>query len=139
MSESDPGVPEAIPRILELLVERLGREGIDRLWIFPPRKRGRKEWGLVVASAFLDDDERRRLHTARYVAERSGEGLAFEPELSEEGILPPERFGRVMDGVVRRAEEDLGDPRSVEIAGDSDRLEALMSEFDPTRLETHQP
>lgn len=139
MSESDPGVPEAIPRVVQLLAERLGRDGIDRLWIFPPRKRGRKEWGLVVASAFLGDDERRLLHTARYVAERSGQGLSLQPELSEEGILPPDRFGRLMDGVVRRAEENLGDPRSVEIGGDTDRLDALMSEFDPPPLETHEP
>ena len=139
MSESDPGVPEAIPRVLEELVDRLGRDGIDRLWIFPPRKRGRKEWGLVVASVYLEDDDRRRLQTARYVAERSGEGLTFDARHSREGILPAERFGRLMDGVVRRAEEDLGDPRSVEIEGDADRLDALMEEFDPPRLETQQP
>ncbi len=139
MSESDPGVPEAIPRVLELLSERLGTERIDRLWIFPPRRRGRKEWGLVVASAFLDDDDRRRLHTARYVAERSGQGLTFEPELAEEGTLPADRFPRVISGVVRRAEEDLGDPRSVEIAGDPTRLADLMDELEPPALEKRAP
>lgn len=136
MRESDPGAPEALPRTLRLLAERLEASSIDRLWIFPPMRRGRREWGLVVASTFLEDDERRRMYTARYVAERTGEGLAYEPELAEEGTLPPERFSRVLAGVARRSEEDLGDPRSVEVGGDPERLAALVEELDPSHLET---
>jgi len=130
MGESDPGVPEALPRMLRLVAERLSVESIDRLWIFPPRRRGRREWGLVVASAYRPDDGRRRVVTARYTAERSGRGLAFEPDLREEGTLPQERFPGLVAGVVRRAEEDLGDPRSVEVAGSAERFEALVRELE---------
>lgn len=136
MRESDPGVPEALPRTVRLLAERMGAGGIDRLWIFPPLRRGRKEWGLVVVSRFLDGDERRRLYTARYVAERTSEGLSYEPEVTEEGALPAERFGRVLAGVVRRSERDLGDPRSVEVEGRSERLDALLEELDSSPSET---
>lgn len=135
MRESDPGVPEALPRTVRLLVERLGAVDIDRLWIFPPLRRGRKEWGLVVASAFDGDEERRRMHTARYVSERTGEGLTYEPELTEEGTLPPERFSRVLAGVARRSEADLGDPRAVDVEGDVERIRSLLDELDPSDLE----
>lgn len=138
MRESDPGVPEALPRTVRMLVDRLGAAAVDRLWLFPPLRRGRKEWGLVVASAFDDDETRRRMHTARYVAERTGEGLSYEPDLAEEATLPPERFSRVLDGVARRAEEDLGDPRSVEVEGDPDRIRALLEELEPADMETWQ-
>lgn len=135
MRESDPGVPEALPRTVRMVADRVGADRIDRLWIFPPLRRGRKEWGLVVASAFLDGDERRRMHRARYVAERTGEGLTYEPEVTEEATLPPERFSRVLDGVARRSEEDLGDPRTVEVDGDAERVRALLEELDPSHLE----
>ncbi len=138
MQESDPGAPEALPKTLRLLAERLGAHGIERLWIFPPLRRGRKEWGLVVISTYLENDGRRRMHTARYTAERTGKGLTYEPMVTEEGILPAERFSRVLTGVVRRTEEDLGDPRTVEIEGKPDRLEALLDELDPSHLEAWQ-
>lgn len=131
---SDPGVPEAIPRTLVLLGERVGAEALDRVWIFPPLVRGRKEWGLIAASCFAEDG-RRRLVTARYVAERTGRGLTFEPDLTEEGLAPRDRFPRMIGGVVERAESELGDPREVELAGEPGRFEALMREFDPSLLE----
>jgi hypothetical protein len=40
-----------------------------------------------------------------------------------------------MRGVVRRSEIDLGEPRVVEIAGDSEKLRALLDEFDADLLE----
>lgn len=131
MRESDPGVPEALPRLLTELAGRLSPGTIDRLWLFPPRRRGRKEWGLVVASAFVDRDDRRRVLTARYTAERTGRGLTFERDFAEEGSLPPDRFRRLVAGVVRRTEEDLGDPRPVEIDGDPARFRELVAEFEP--------
>jgi len=132
MRESDPGVPEALPRVLRELAARLGPEAIDRLWLFPPRTRGRREWGLVVASAYVEDDDRRRVLTARYTAERTGRGLTIEPEFADEGTLPPDRFRRLVAGVVRRTEEDLGDPRSVEIGGDPGRFQELVEEIEPS-------
>ena len=51
-SSEDPGVPEALPRTLVHLRERLGAERVDRLWIFPPLRRGRRERGVVAVSLF---------------------------------------------------------------------------------------
>jgi len=121
------------------VADRLGVGALDRLWLFPPLRRGRREWGLVVVSAFHEDGDRRRMHTVRYVAERTGEGLAYEPEMAEEGILPPDRFTRVLAGVARRSEEGLGEPDPVEIAGDPERLEGLLQELDPAEVESWNP
>ena len=41
----------------------------------------------------------------------------------------------MMQGVVRRSEIDLGEPRMVEIAGDPEKLRALLDEFDADLLE----
>jgi hypothetical protein len=130
-----PGVPEAIPRTLQLVGRSLGEGDIDRLWVFPPLIRGRKEWGLVAASCFTDGGAR-RLYTAQYSAERSGTSLSVEAGMSEEGEAPPDRLPRVMQGVARRSEIDLGEPRTVEIAGDPGKFQELMDEFDPSLLES---
>ena len=133
-NEGDPGVPEAIPRTLQMMVRRLGESEIDRLWLFPPLIVGRKERGLVAASCFTEDGAR-RLYTAPYSAERTGTSLSLENGIAEEGQAPADRLPRVMQGVVRRSDIDLGDPRMVEIAGDTERLRALLDEFDAHLLE----
>ena len=130
----DPGVPEAIPRTLQMMARRLGASEIDRLWVFPPLVVGRKERGLVAASCFTEDGAR-RLYTALYSAERTGTSLLVENGIAEEGQTPPDRLPRVMRGVVRRSEIDLGEPRMVEIAGDPAKLKALLDEFDVELLE----
>ena len=129
----DPGVPEAIPRTLQMMARRLGESEIDRLWVFPPLIVGRKERGLVAASCFTEDGAR-RLYTAPYAAERTGTSLSVENGIAEEGQAPPDRLAQVMRGVVRRSEIDLGEPRVVEIAGDSEKLRALFDEFDADLL-----
>lgn len=134
----DPGAPPALPKTVRTVCEQLGISTVDQLWIFPPLRRGRREWGLVVASEFLEGDERRRLHTARYVAEVTGRGLEYEVDVTGEGILPPDRFSRVLTGVARRTEEDLGDPRNVVIAGDPQTLEDLLEELTPADVEAWQ-
>ena len=137
MSSNDagPGVPEALPRTLAMVVDRLGAERIDRLWIFPPLIRGRKEWGLVAASVFTEDAERRLLHTAPYVAERTGQGLALSHDVHEQGEAPPDRLPRVMSGVVHRSPEELGEPREVVVEGNPEPIAELMRRFDPALLE----
>ena len=130
----DAGVPEAIPRTLQMMERRLGESEIDRLWVFPPLIVGRKERGLVAASCFTEDGAR-RLYTAAYSAERTGTSLSVENGIAEEGQAPPDRLPRVMQGVVRRSEIDLGEPRMIEIAGDPDKLRALLDEFDVGLLE----
>lgn len=132
----DPGVPEALPRSLVHARDRLGVEGIDHLWIFPPIRRGRRERGLVAVSLCVEGEERRRLLTLAWVAERTGKGLTLEHVFHEEGEAPPELLPRVMAGVVRRAGEAYGEPRHVEIEGSAERFGALVDEFDPALLVT---
>ena len=122
-----PGVPEAIPRGIQRLGAELGVDTMDRIWIFPPLVSGRKESGLLAVSRFKDGDDpdRRVLTVLPYSAERTGKGLTLESSLEEHGEAPVDRLPRVMEGVVRRAESDLGEPREVEIDGDRERFLAL--------------
>jgi hypothetical protein len=134
-SGSDPGVPEAIPRVLIRLRDQLGLASIDRMWIFPPVRRGRREQGLVAVSTFLDDiEDRRSMVTVAYVAEHTGRGITVTPSLTREGDAPPDRFPTVIDGVVRRSGDELGEPREIEIDGSAARFEELLEEFDPEFL-----
>jgi hypothetical protein len=114
---------------------------VDRVWIFPPLVRGRREWGLVAVSCFTRrddssptsgsfDEDRRRLYTASYSAERTGTGLVITPVLAEEGVAPLDRLPRVMDGVVRRSGDARGDPREVAIVGDVETFEELVTELE---------
>ena len=129
-SETDdgPGVPEALPRTLREVGLRLGAHAIDRLWVFPPLIRGRREWGLVAAGCF-DVGGARRLVTARYTAERTGKGLYLDMQLLDEGVAPSDRLSRVMEGVVRRGPEPLGSPRVVELGGVAEAFESLIGEY----------
>lgn len=129
--EPGTGAPEGLSRTLRMLAERLGADSLDRLWLFPPRVRGRKESGLVAASRFHPDSpERRFLFTAPYTSERTGQGTTVESSLNEEGEAPPDRLPRVMDGVVRRSGDEPGVPREVEIGGDALRLNELIEELE---------
>lgn len=133
---SDPGVPEAIPRTLIRIRDEIGVVLIDRLWIFPPVRRGRREQGLVALSTFLDgSDDRRGLVTAAYAAEHTGRGVSVTPSVSHEGEAPPDRFPTVIEGVVRRSGDELGEPREVEIGGEPARFEELLEEFDTEFLQ----
>lgn len=121
-------VPEAMGRLLALVEARIGPEKIDRVWIFPPLSKGRKEWGLVAVSCFQPDPGQRALMTCRYSAELTGTGVAFVPELVSQGVAPPDLLGRIMDGVVRRSDLPLGTPREVEVCGSRDRFHDLRRE-----------
>ncbi len=136
---SDPGVPEALPRTLIRLRERLGVEALDRMWVFPPVRSGRREWGLVAVSTFLEGEDRRGMITVAYQAEHTGRGITIEPTFTREGEAFPDRFPRVMQGVVRRGGEEKGEPREVEIGGSAERFEALLAEFDAHFLEAIEP
>lgn len=127
-------MPEALPRTLVHARARLGHERMDRIWIFPPIRRGRRERGLLAVSLYLEGEERRRILTVSYTAERTGRSLTVEHAFHEEGDAPPELLPRVMEGVVRRAGEAYGDPRQVEVERDPARFDALLEEFDPALL-----
>ncbi len=131
--DEGPGVPEALPRILIQVGERLGVTTLDRLWIFPPLVQGRREWGLVAASRF-DGDDARRLVTARYRALRTGKGLYLDTRLTDEGVAPPGHLDRVMEGVARRGPQPLGHARAIEVAGHAEAFQSLMGQFDENLL-----
>ncbi|MGD8871725.1 MAG: hypothetical protein PVJ80_09165, partial [Gemmatimonadota bacterium] len=128
-------VPEALPRVLIRLRERLGVESVDRLWIFPPSRSGRKEHGLIAVSAFLAGEERRGLVTVSYSAEHTGKGVTVETSFTEEGEAPPDRFSGVMQGVVQRVGDQAGEPREIEIGGSPQKYEGLLEEFDDELLQ----
>jgi hypothetical protein len=146
MANSDPGVPEALPRALRHLAEHLGPRSLDRLWIFPPLRKGRRESGLIAAGCFNREagqdgegeeagKERRRLVTLAYRAEETGKGVTFEPIVQEEGEAPDDRLPRVIEGVVQRSGEEHGEPRPVPLGGDPQALEALLEELEPRTLD----
>lgn len=126
----DPGVPEALPRTLVELRERLGVQSLDRLWIFPPFRRGRREQGLIAVSTFQLEGGRRGVVTVSYIAEETGKGITVEPSFTTEGEAPPDRFPILMKGVVLRGGEERGEPREVEIEGSAEKFEHLMEEFE---------
>lgn len=126
---TDPGVPEALPRTLICLREQLGAEGIDRLWIFPPTRRGRREQGLLAVSTFQAGGERRGVLTVTYTAEQTGKGVALDPSFTHEGEAPPDRFPVLMRGVVQRGGEERGEPREVEIGGSPESFDRLVEEL----------
>ncbi len=129
-SSHDPGVPEALPRVLIRVRDHFGSELIDRLWLFPPVRRGRREQGLVAVSTFLEGQERRAMVTVAYTAEHSGAGVSIETSFTQEGEAFPERFPAVMLGVVNRTRETPGEAREVEISGSGQKFEELMEDFD---------
>jgi len=134
-NDAGPGVPEALPRTLQKIAAQIGVERIDRLWIFPPLIRGRREQGLVAVSVFGAAPDSRSLHSVAYTAERTGQGLSVNQSFTEQGDAPPDRLPRVMDGVVRRARDELGEPREIVLDGKPDAFEELMAEFDAALLE----
>ena len=129
-SSRDPGVPEALPRVLIRVRDHFGSELIDRLWLFPPVRRGRREQGLVAVSTFLEGQQRRAMVTVAYTAEHSGAGVSIETCFTQEGEAFPERFPAVMLGVVNRTKETPGEAREVEISGSGQKFEELMEGFD---------
>lgn len=133
--DSDPGVPQALPRTLIRLREELGVESIDRLWIFPPVRNGRREQGLVAVSAFQAEGGRRDMYTVAYRAEHTGKGVTVEPVVTHQGEAPPDRFPPVMRGAVRRADEEGEEAREVDISASAQKFEELMEEYDDVFIE----
>jgi hypothetical protein len=134
----DPGVPGAVARALRRLDAEVGAAAVDRLWIFPPFRTGRRETGVVAAGCFGEGD-RRTLVTLAYRAEETGRGVSFESRFEEEGEAPAERLPGIMEGVVRRLDESAGDPRTVELGGDAERFLVILHELEEDGLNDDFP
>lgn len=143
--ETGPGVPEAVPRGLQRLLSRYGASALDRVWIFPPLISGRRESGLLVASVFAQggpdagDPDRRVLVSSPYTGERTGKGLRLDWTLQEQGEAPADRFPRMVEGVVRRAEKDLGEPRELVVEGDEGVVLEALGAYAPELLDPALP
>lgn len=131
MEGNAPGVPDAMARAIRALEARVEAQFVDRLWLFPPLRTGRRETGVVAAGCFIAGDERRLLVTLAYRAEETGKGISFESHFQEEGEAPRDRLPRIMAGVVHRMDGTPGDPRTVELAGDPAAFRAVLQELDP--------
>ncbi|MBH16369.1 MAG: hypothetical protein CME30_03700 [Gemmatimonadetes bacterium] len=136
--DSGPGVPEAIPQILQRISGKLEVRNIETLWIFPPLMNRRKEWGLIAASCFTEEDSR-LLYTARYTAHREGVNVSLDVEISEEGSAPIDSLARVMIGVVKRSQIDLGSPNTYMIDGESEKFETLLKALEAELTEVGEP
>lgn len=130
MTEDDPGVPDAVARALRALESQVGAPRLDRLWIFPPLRNGRRETGVVAAGCYTESP-RHLLVTLAYRSEETGKGVAFESTFQEEGEAPADRLPRIMEGVVRRLDGGAGNPRSARVDGDPDAFREIVQELDP--------
>lgn len=130
MAGEDPGVADGRARALRELARRISPDRLDRIWVFPPFRNGRKETGVVAAGCYTAG-ERHLLVTLAYRAEETGEGITFEVSVREEGEAPADRLPRIMTGVLRRLRDEPGDPETHEIAGSAARFRQVVEELDP--------
>lgn len=124
------------PEVVSLLraVERRLEVGeIDRFWVFSERAVGRARSTLVVLSAYEESGDRRRVLTARNSPEETApdNGRGVRHRLIEEGIAPADRIGRLVEGVLRRLDDELPeeDPVLFDIGGDADRWAAALEDL----------
>jgi hypothetical protein len=136
VSRKKPTVPEDDPTLLLAalngLASRAPIDSVDQLWIFPSRKSGKSESAVVVASAFVAEDEsRRRVLTAHSISRQEMGKRVRQEVITEQGIAPADRVGRLVDGVMRRLDEELAalPPRAVQIGGELARWEELIREL----------
>lgn len=125
----DPRLGEA----LAAAADRIPPERVEQVWIFPPRRLAARESGLAVLVVAPDDaeDERRGIWTVRYEATpaEKGQKATFEHALEEQGAVPPDRIGRIVDGVARRLEAESDAPDVRDTAGDPDAWAELLAEL----------
>lgn len=138
---------EHLLRILEEVGRRWEPESIDEVWIFPTRRIGSARSAVAVIALFEEAGERRRIVTAR-ATDRKGprNKTVVALDFAEHGSAPADRVARLIDGVLRRLDEDLADapPRAVRIEGQSERWLELVAEHqstasDPTALPATAP
>ncbi len=89
---------------------------IDGIWQFRTIRREGRELGTAMLSRIDgEEQERRRIYTARFVHTLKGkERGKFTAELEEVGSGPVETLGDLLAGVRRRLEDE--DPRAIPLA-----------------------
>ncbi len=128
--------PEPLLALLVSLASRVSTHALDELWIFPPRANSRSESALVVVSAFHDDADRRRILTARYKATRQANNqFIVEESLVEHAVAPVDRIERIIEGVIRRLDDDLAQlaPVPARIHGETEKWTALLDSIGATK------
>ena len=121
----------ALHALLDHVTERIPRERIDLLWVFPPRIAAGAESTVMVLAAFDDDPDRRTVATAHFRVTRDRRGRATVTlQMQEHGSAPVGATQRVVDGVLRRLGDEVGRdaPRRAEIRGEADAWWALYQE-----------
>ncbi|MBI4544417.1 MAG: hypothetical protein HY703_04405 [Gemmatimonadetes bacterium] len=116
-------------KFLEGLAQRFAIAALDQLWIFPPRRVGNAQSALVVIAAFDGRGERRRVFTAHYMLRHDAHGNpTIQETVTEHGSAPADRISRLMDGVLRRLDDQdaAPPPRLANIQGDPRRWAALF-------------
>lgn len=121
----------ALHALLDRVAERIPRERIDVLWIFPTRGAAGAESTVIVIAAFDADPERRTVATAHFRVTRDKRGRATVTlQMQEHGSAPVGATQRVVDGVLRRLGDEVGReaPRREEIGGDDGAWWALHAD-----------
>lgn len=102
-------------RLAKIAAEEIPLAELDRVWCFPALRQGPAELGTAVL-ARVDDGDRRRIYTARYMLMVKGkERGRFEAEVTEVGSGPLERLPALLDEAHRRS-DDEEPPVEVEVA-----------------------
>ncbi|MBK8005705.1 MAG: hypothetical protein IPK12_17755 [Gemmatimonadetes bacterium] len=103
-------------RLAEYVATQLSPAEIDGVWQFRTIKRDGRELGTVMLSRVDgEQQERRRIYTARFVHVLKGkERGKFEAALEEVGSGPVETLDSLLAGVRKRLEDE--DPRPMPVA-----------------------
>jgi len=122
------------PRLAEALAaaaERIPPGRVEQVWVFPPRRLAARETGLAVLVVTQDDadDPRRTIWTVRYDGAVEKGKPVFTHLLEEQGTVPPDRVGRIVDGVARRLEAESDAPDVRDLDGDAGAWAALLVEL----------
>jgi hypothetical protein len=101
----------ALHALLMTLPSRIPIADVDQLWIFPTRKIAIGESTVVIFSMFDEEEDRRRVLTARFTVSRDKKGVAkVLDKIDEYGTATLDALGRVVEGVVRRLGEEIEQP-----------------------------
>ncbi|MGH7457801.1 MAG: hypothetical protein ACREKN_01800 [Longimicrobiaceae bacterium] len=117
---------------LERVALELPPSGVESVWLFPARRRGRTESRLLVLSGLVEGEPgRRRLLTYQYDFDASRPEPETEGQLQEEGTAPVARVPGLLRGVVERLEKESGDaPEEWWVGGEPERWQELLSRLE---------